>query len=896
MAKNPITWVEELDDGVKKTTAPINQLTFKDIKWNLPKFKSFAKSWAVNKSDIDELRATWSLSTSLTNQFNKYKMSDVNDNITVNVDKDTEFPTVKTEDTATGTTGTDTWITSTWIPVLDTSLSKIKKERDETIKKTKKDFIEWKAEFEKNKGYYTNYDDVSNKYTWVTDDLVNSMDDSWSIPEEKYQEIATKYGLTVDQVKYPKSILKGWELTEEGKKELWLSPFEDQVDTLKTNLQRRKDDIKTSLEDTTRGINQQIEDIWTQLARNVGWTEAMWAWSGALRWTWYLQWIQNIKDDANKTISRLNALAKRVQWASEETLKRATEDYNKALANAQDTLTKQTDSLKQNWILALTEAQTTYGLWSEKLTEVLDDINNTYWIKSNEAVSAYLKNVSSMNQIASDNISLLEEKATYEDNLKNKRFNEYLTNDWANLQNSTYSSIMNEVTSWSLTPDKAIELKNIMKNSIAGILWDAVNITDLNQIETLLSEWKTPLEVVATMRADEKFQDNVSAWNYDIKEVWDVTYKLNKDTWKYEVLTGWSTVMDQYRVTQDYGATSPNGIDNVLLANGETGTPGIDYAMPKDTDVTSFVDGTVDFVGPKWDYWTQVVVVDKNGNKHMYSHLNAWSVKKWDPITVWQIIGKSWNTGFSTGPHLDYRVRGWNWSWLDPKAFIPSEETIEKWVKYDQNKISEYKDYMETWSLPTGMKFWTDAYNNFVQEANEWYRDVSEKILKQKWFNLVDYETYKDISNDDRKKLAEEIKSFWAFEQSMDKLITYAEKYWNKTLPWTTKKLIEQETQNAFLQAKELFNLWVLNGPDIDILAKVIPDITSNGITQLFKWAITDEVKLMEWAKKSISDNVKASFNAKWITPIGEKSDSDEFDNFYDWWELSEWDEFDKYF
>jgi len=350
---------------------------------------------------------------------------------------------------------------------------------------------------------------------------------------------------------------------------------------------------------------------------------------------------------------------------------------------------------------------------------------------------------------------------------------------------------------------------------------------------------------------------------------WTSKWTKLDDNTLYNTTTGQTrttskdTSMDQYRVTQDYGATSPNAIDNVRLADGQVWTPWVDYAMPVWTDVKSFVNWTVTSIKEAWDYWLQAIVTDKQGNRHMYNHLSEWILSEWDTVAKWDVIALSGSSWFSTWPHLDYRVRGTNNEWLNPNDYTASEEiTITGW--YDKNKLPQYRAFIEDDKIPTGMKFGTPEYERFVKDANEWYNANAAQIFKEKWFNISNKEAFNALSSADRKKLSTDIDVFGAFNQSMDKLIWYAEKYWTKTLPWTTKRLIEQEHKNALLQAKELFNLWVLNWPDLELMEDVIPSITAG--KNPFKWFFTNEVKLMRGAKQTVLDNTKATLRNKWIS------------------------------
>lgn len=111
---------------------------------------------------------------------------------------------------------------------------------------------------------------------------------------------------------------------------------------------------------------------------------------------------------------------------------------------------------------------------------------------------------------------------------------------------------------------------------------------------------------------------------------------------------------------------------------------GVDYATPTGTDVYAVQDGTVCKGGWGAAYGTQLVIDQKAlndgqpnriaGGWAIYAHLSQALVKPGDKVTKGQLIGKSGNTGNSTGAHLHYEIRNQErWTGgkdLDPMPFI----------------------------------------------------------------------------------------------------------------------------------------------------------------------------------------------------------------------------------
>ena len=83
---------------------------------------------------------------------------------------------------------------------------------------------------------------------------------------------------------------------------------------------------------------------------------------------------------------------------------------------------------------------------------------------------------------------------------------------------------------------------------------------------------------------------------------------------------------------------------------------GTDYAIPLNTPITANISGTIRYKtnDPK-GYGNAVEILDDKGNVvQRYAHLNEFSVPNGSKIEAGQVLGKSGNTGKSTGPHLHF--------------------------------------------------------------------------------------------------------------------------------------------------------------------------------------------------------------------------------------------------
>jgi len=102
---------------------------------------------------------------------------------------------------------------------------------------------------------------------------------------------------------------------------------------------------------------------------------------------------------------------------------------------------------------------------------------------------------------------------------------------------------------------------------------------------------------------------------------------------------------------------------------------GVDFAVVEGTDIIAAVEGKV--LANNWGkaYGNQIIVEHGLHSKKVwmiYAHLSKVLVKAGDRIEKGQLIGKSGNTGNSSGPHLHFEVRN-KPRWSDGEPVDPKE-------------------------------------------------------------------------------------------------------------------------------------------------------------------------------------------------------------------------------
>jgi len=83
---------------------------------------------------------------------------------------------------------------------------------------------------------------------------------------------------------------------------------------------------------------------------------------------------------------------------------------------------------------------------------------------------------------------------------------------------------------------------------------------------------------------------------------------------------------------------------------------GVDIAVAYGRDVKAAADGVVSFAGVQSGYGNTVVIDHQDGRQTRYAHLSQELVRAGDAVMEGQVLGKSGNSGRSTGPHLHFEM------------------------------------------------------------------------------------------------------------------------------------------------------------------------------------------------------------------------------------------------
>ncbi len=104
---------------------------------------------------------------------------------------------------------------------------------------------------------------------------------------------------------------------------------------------------------------------------------------------------------------------------------------------------------------------------------------------------------------------------------------------------------------------------------------------------------------------------------------------------------------------------------------------GIDYAVNTGTPIKAAADGDISLIDyGSTGYGYQIRIDHGEGFITIYGHNSVISVVKGQHVLQGQIIGKTGNTGNSTGPHSHFELR-LNGGPVDPEPYIEKEDVMQ---------------------------------------------------------------------------------------------------------------------------------------------------------------------------------------------------------------------------
>lgn len=205
--------------------------------------------------------------------------------------------------------------------------------------------------------------------------------------------------------------------------------------------------------------------------------------------------------------------------------------------------------------------------------------------------------------------------------------------------------------------------------------------------------------------------------------------------------------------------------------------------------------------------------------------------------------------------------------WL---AKILQQQTQQKSQEPSQSNFPQYTSYIENGKLPAWMKDWTTKAENFKQQALEWYIQGKEQEFNWAWLTISNPTAFASAVTDAAKikEVNKAVLTLPKFKDTMDQLISLEKTYWTENRPTQAKQTMNMLVKDAQLQAKEIYNLWVLNWPDLSLMESIIPNPTSWSALwpQILWWVSYNE--MLKSAKDKVLWNAYAQARTIWLSPI----------------------------
>lgn len=133
---------------------------------------------------------------------------------------------------------------------------------------------------------------------------------------------------------------------------------------------------------------------------------------------------------------------------------------------------------------------------------------------------------------------------------------------------------------------------------------------------------------------------------------------------------------------------------------------GLDYRAPIGTQLIAPADGVVKFAGRHGTFGNLTIIAHAFGFETYYAHQSKMDVKVGDIVSKGDKIGKTGNTGRSTGPHLHYEIH-YLGKKLDPINFA-------KWNLENYNTLFEKEKNIKWQSLVSLIR---RQYKTFQQQG-----------------------------------------------------------------------------------------------------------------------------------------------------------------------------------
>lgn len=568
---------------------------------------------------------------------------------------------------------------------------------------------------------------------------------------EEMIDSATENTIQNEQQAFLQDIYRSGTIYDRNKEDL-----EEQNRLINQNLERKA-------EDTRIGVERQIDDVIMMTERGVAWYEMVWALKWFNRSSGFVNGLVNIKDDANRTISRLKEDLTRYADATGEAkdeamtqlqtnMWRAKEDFEYAMRDVM--------SLAQ---VDMNAAISKYNLDPWKLWQKLDTITLDVLQRREDLLWTYLNNAKTAISNVNDQLTLIEQYDGFIGQQRD-RFTTILdANDWAALANMTPSMIQEYVNQWYLAPEQGAAYFELMKGkSVASLeAYGKPTAEDVTRMMSLIDGGMSPTQAVAKIMDEnpERYQEQPERKQWAdgvLRREWaDWTpeiFQLPKSEWTRQQAKDWTRYKSNQKSMPTWGWPTPN----------------VNYTP---TDRTTLEQAAIEYTSQfkDWQKWPR----DWRCGQYVNDYLKSAGVSNTnlflDPITQKANLSNSqtatvgsiaimdsptapefWHVGIVTQVNADgsfvMKESNYTQPWMVSTRTIPAwgatygffDPTVEKSTANSDEKSARLALTKRWWLTKTDQKeiaalaikeWWVDEYNEALKQWS--VVDMSDTQLQQ---------------------------------------------------------------------------------------------------------------------------------------------------------------------
>ena len=356
---------------------------------------------------------------------------------------------------------------------------------------------------------YSNFNDIYNTNQIAVKEFANlrkSIVDAWwdgsqPVTDAEINQIAQKTWLSADNVKASLNGTIWQQLTPISWKE-WTTTSHDRfVEDQNTTLTRAQEDLTTQLSKITEWINWQIEDVRKAAIRNIQQTSVAWALSGANQSNGFTQWLQNLQDDANKTVSRLNTQLWEAQAADLKDRGRLLDDFNKNVTRAKTDYDNAMTTIKTNAWVWVINIQNQYALGSDQMTLALQEFKQSVDLSRGQVLSNYMTNFKAAIDNTYENTNQLLQVQQKQADVQRTQQDNLFVNNGAALLSTTIPQLQEQVKNWTITQWTYTNAVNYMTSLATSTLTNMWNPTsaDIQQVSDAIKNWASPQEAITKL-------------------------------------------------------------------------------------------------------------------------------------------------------------------------------------------------------------------------------------------------------------------------------------------------------------------------------------------------------------------------------------------------------------